>query len=175
MIGNPPDVGNTGSLAQRNCKAKLLATWFARVCVESRVYRTLCAFSKAVSVLIGTWPSMRCACTICPVGLRMKTLTAMLFLVAKSTQACVIFAAVSAEISYLISVFLAASSEMTNLLMFCPDTVLARIANAAMEGILVICIFMICSLSNRHESLYPLAGEHLTSVDGAFGVDSDHM
>ena len=52
----------------------------------------------------------------------------MLFLVAQSIQACVIFAAVSAEISFLISVFLAASSEMTNLLMFCADTTPATIA-----------------------------------------------
>src|SRR5579863_9724233 len=78
-------------------------------------------------MLIGTWPSMRWACTICPVGLRMKTVTAWLFFAAQSTQACVIFSAVSAEISFLIRVFFAAASDMTNLSMFCAEAVSATI------------------------------------------------
>src|SRR5579863_5924794 len=69
-------------------------------------------------MLMGTWPSMRYEYTIWPVGERMKTVTAWLFFLANSTQACVIFSAVSTEISFLIRVFFAASSEMTNLLMF---------------------------------------------------------
>ena len=50
----------------------------------------------------------------------MKIDIVWLFFTAQSTQALEIFAAVSTEISFRISVFLAASSEITNLFTFCP-------------------------------------------------------
>ena len=53
----------------------------------------------------------------------------------KSTQACAIFAAVSALISFLIMVFFAASSEITNLLRFCAATGPAATASAAAANV----------------------------------------
>src|ERR1700722_1942933 len=86
---------------------------------------------------MGTWPSMRYECTICPVGERMKTDTAWLFFLAHSTQACVIFCPISREISFLMRVFFAASSEITNLERFWAETLPATANSIAAARVIL--------------------------------------
>src|ERR1700722_7209882 len=168
MMGSPPEVGNTPMLVQRNCSARLFATMLARACVESRVYNTLLAFSSAVSMLMGTWPSMRWACTIWPVGLRTNTLTAIFFSLAKATQACVIFSAVSAEISLLDLAFLASSPETTNLSIFCALAAPANTTSAAAN--ILICLIL---FSSSLELLCCYVGGNREDVIG--GKIRDHL
>src|SRR5215471_2295589 len=127
----------------------LLAIMLARRWVESRVTNTLCALRSAVSMLIGTCPSMRCDATIWPVGLRMKIVIGMFALVAMSIHLSMILRAVSALISFLINVFFAAASEMTNLLMSCAKATPAAIVSAAVAANLrnVVFIFTLLRLN----------------------------
>src|SRR5579863_2190925 len=94
-------------------------------------------------MLMGTWPSMRWACTIWPVGLRMNTETAIFFSFAKATQACVIFSAVSAEISFLVLAFLASSPETTNLSMFWAEAMPVVTASAIAKTLMCLIIFLL--------------------------------
>ncbi len=87
----------------------------------------------------------------------MKTVTAWLFFAAQSTQAWVIFAAVSAEISFLISVFFAASSEMTNLLMFCAD-------KAAASATIIASVFSILVANVPFEPAFKVSGDAVAVV-----------
>src|SRR5215469_8464547 len=74
---------------------------------------------------------MRCDATIWPVGLRMKIVIGMSAFVAMSMHLSIILRAVSALISFLINVFFAAASEITNLLMSCEEATPAAIVSAA--------------------------------------------
>src|ERR1700749_4834331 len=111
---------------------------------------------------------MRWACTIWPVGLRMNTLTAIFFSLAKATQAWVIFSAVSAEISLFDLAFLASSPETTNLSMFWAEATPANSTSAAAKNLICLMLFSSCCellsccvCRNREDVIGRQIGDHL--------------